>query len=242
MRTRKTVLRVLALLLCATVLLLTACSVASKPELNRDGVLVYPGTQWNTPPEEVLSALGLSASDCTVTIDTTFSPAANGNPQKVGQYTLVVENREFLGEKAILELQFRQYAEDAPIGLDSVIVRYADDVDMAALKTKLVDLLGEPTKVISDHVESWDSEKPWTAFMGENSHQTVLSRAQARDEQFKTGTQEVDYLERTPASCIRWTDDASFMAYNAHQDNWGTEYNQIVFYAPMVQALQLYSD
>lgn len=238
MYTRKPTLSALLLLLCVS-LLLVGCHSASAPELIQDGLLIYPDIQWNAGVGEVLSALNLAESSCTVTVDTTFTPASGSNSQKIGEYTLEANGQKFLGQPATLELRFRQYTQDAPMGLYGIAVRYGDDVDMAALKNALTELLGVPTET-NDHVVFWDSAKKMTEFMGGSAYQTILAQMQALDE--KLGGDNVAYFESTPAVRIQWTDDSSILTYNEHRDDWGTEYNQIIFTASMVEAIQCYQD
>lgn len=234
----KRILSMAALILCFA-LLFAGCNSAAAPQLVEDGLLVYPGVTWNATAEDTLAALKLTPEDCTVTKDVSFTPASDGGSQKIGEYTLEADGQKFLGQPATLELRFRQYAQDAPMGLYGIAVRCGDDVDMAALKNTLTELLGIPTET-NDHVVFWDSAKKMTEFMGDSAYQAALAQMQALDEKF--GGDNVAYFESTPAVRIQWTDDSSILTYNEHRDDWDTEYNQIIFTAPMVEAIQRYQD
>lgn len=236
MHTRKPILISLLLLLCFS-LLLVGCNSAAAPQLAEDGLLLYPGVTWNATAEDTLAALKLTTEDCTVIKDIPFS--SDGASTSIGEYTLEADGQKFLGQPATLELRFRQYAQDAPMGLYGIAVRCGDDVDMAALKNTLTELLGVPTET-NDHVVFWDSAKKMTEFMGDSAYQAALAQMQALDEKF--GGDNVAYFESTPAVRIQWTDDSSILTYNEHRDDWDTEYNQIIFTAPMVEAIQRYQD
>lgn len=105
------------------------------------GRMVYPGTQWNMTPEEVIEALELEEGAYEYEITQEYSEAAG----EVGCAAVTVSETEVLGQHAAVVFIFLGY-QDEFLGLAEVQCIFQDDADMDSLEKSLIELYGEPTE------------------------------------------------------------------------------------------------
>ena len=227
MKTR--LVRMLCFVLC--LVLLAGCGSEKLPQIQEEGLIVYPGIQWNASPEEVLAALKLEEKDVTVETDIPFQAAGSDEGYQIGQYTFSAEGISLFGGETKVAFQFRQYTEKG-LGLQTVLVCYPDSADMTKIRGTIEKCLGAPTNdqvdsglylnldpgSVKGHVVYWDS----TAKLGD-----YLGNGDGRSD-----------FTATPAVRLYWTDDACLFYYGGQMENFDGQRNLLMFEAPVAEILQ----
>lgn len=159
-RPRNTVLALIAVILVGTIVV--GCSFARAPEtrspeteqIERDGVLAYPGTSWNMTLEELKTALDIPAEDI-------FGEREVLHDEKTTDGTYAYAELEarcsFLGYPVEATFQFHSYAPDTKPGLFQIYVDMEEAVGLEEVRAALAEELGEGTENGSSF--HWYSDK-----------------------------------------------------------------------------------
>ncbi len=169
MRKRHVILLTAALLLCIG-LLLPGCAGKSVPSLRDGDSIGYPGVAWFCTPEELFSALNVSADAATI-YDAT-------KKEGDGSYDVTIEGQKLFGEEKGITFSFVVSPKDQELRLVGINIVYDESVDMAKIREKVEASLGpaqeeptgeanlqmpdvEPTD-LSGHVAYWNSKNTIT--------------------------------------------------------------------------------
>lgn len=195
----------LALWSLCLALLLTGCQQSSFDckDIKSGGIFVYPETQWNMTPEEVMAALSLTEEQ--------FVQVSETETAGCEEQIFLSESHELCGVPADLYFWFRSYSGYPGFGLKSVTWMFEEGADLEPVKRGLEDALGPMDGAHTAYpLFYWDSEDTLAQYM-DGTLDGLLNEAV------------LERMETEPAATITLVDDpsvplpvASYPAVDAH--------------------------
>jgi len=191
--------KLFALLCAAACLLAAGCGSSSGgcKEVLSDGLVVFPGTEWNMTPEEVMAALSLTEED--------LAEEASDD----WQYAFLVRDMAVFGLPADVVYNFGDasysfrdngYTGEPVFGLRAVQVNFPEDADMDAVRLSLEKALGEPGEAREGtYTARWSGRRKLCEFQSEEMLHYMEERYRNRPEGLDSETQ-IKMLYDAPAS------------------------------------------
>lgn len=133
-------------------LIMVGCARQPKPDV---ALMEFPGVKWNSTPEEVIKSLKLTDEQI---MENEMKIPNEGEATVYDVWNLTITDWEFMDSKVVGgHFQFVRYPGH-DFGLMRVQLYLADDTDMNAVRTKMVEVYGEGTTEPTPNYYFWEGK------------------------------------------------------------------------------------